>query len=71
MAEILNLRRFRKARKRSEGEAAADRNRAAFGRNKGDRAAGKAADERTSRFLDAHLRDPPLPNDAETDGESG
>ena len=67
VAEILNLRRFRKARRRAETEAVADRNRAEFGRRKGERAGTTAAAQEAVRRLDGHLRDRPAPDDPEPD----
>ncbi len=60
MAEIVNLKRHRKAKARSDKEAAADANRRLFGRTRAEKdrdAADKAAE---TRALDAHrLEDPP------------
>ena len=67
-AEILNLRRFRKAQQRAEEEAAAGRNRAVFGRRKGERPAAKAAAERATHLLDGHHRDRSFPDDPESSG---
>ena len=57
MAEIVNLRRVRKAKERSGKEAEAERNRAAFGRTKAERSLATAEKDLTQRRLDAHRRD--------------
>ena len=62
MAEIINLRLARKARKRSQAEQQADANRAKFGRSKADRAGQKIDDARDRRTLDgAKLTDDETP----------
>ncbi len=71
MAELLNLRRFRKAQQRAEDAAAADRNRIAFGRSQQERGAEKAVAEHAARLLDGHLRNRSLSGDSEPDGERG
>ncbi len=58
MAEIINLRRMRKARAREDAAATAAANRVAFGRTNAERAAAKAEQERQERALDgARLED--------------
>ena len=54
VAEIINLKRFKKrvARDASERQAAA--NRAQFGRTKSERAADEKSAKRASEFLDQH-----------------
>jgi hypothetical protein len=54
MAEIVNLRRVKKAKARAEKSAAADANRARHGSPKHLRDLGKARDAKTARDLDAH-----------------
>ncbi len=54
MVEIVNLRRFRKAARRSEAEVAAARNRTAFGQPQAGRRAQEAELRRAERALDAH-----------------
>jgi hypothetical protein len=54
MAEIVNLRRVRKARARTEKEKTAANNRVQFGVAKRDRKLGEALGEKTSREIDAH-----------------
>ena len=58
MADIINLRKARKAKRRAEHEAQAAENRIKFGRPKGERQAGEAAQRLAERRLDAHRRDP-------------
>jgi len=53
MAEIVNLRRARKARARSEKDKVAEQNRTRFGRSKAEKAASRAEEERAVRRLDA------------------
>ena len=57
MAEIINLRKARKAKARADKEAEAAANRAKFGRPKEERSRSKAAKESLDRKLDAHRRD--------------
>jgi hypothetical protein len=58
MAEIINLRRARKARERAEARAQADANAARHGLDKGQRAAIAAQAEQVRRTLDGARRDP-------------
>lgn len=58
MAEIVNLRLARKARSRAEREAAAGRNRVAFGRGKQERLADATVAQQATRHLDGHRREP-------------
>lgn len=57
MAEIINLRQARKAKRRAADGDAAAANRARFGRTKGDRQAQDAEAERQARLLDGARRD--------------
>ena len=59
MAEIVNLRRARKARDRAADEARAAENRAKFGRPKADRDRVAAEAERDASRLDGHRREEP------------
>lgn len=59
MAEIVNLRRARKARDRAAAERQAQANRARFGRSKAERAQVDAERGRTARTLDGARRDEP------------
>ncbi len=57
MAEIINLRQARKAKKRAEKEAEAAENRAKFGRLREERSQSEAAKDLLDRKLDAHRRE--------------
>lgn len=56
MAQIVNLSRIRKQRKRAADRAEADANAARFGRTRAEREAERRAAEKAARDLDAHLR---------------
>lgn len=58
MAEIINLRRVRKARARATAETTAAANRAAFGRTKSEKDAAEAEVARIDRTLDGARREP-------------
>ena len=59
MAEIINLRLARKARKRSDAQKQADANRAKFGRSKAERTEQQIDEARDRRTLDgAKLTEP-------------
>ena len=58
MAEIINLRRARKARDRAASEAEAAANRLSHGRSKAEKQATRAERERLERSLDGAKRDP-------------
>lgn len=57
MAEVINLRRARKARDRQAADATATINRAAFGRTKAEREATAAEAARLERGLDGAKRE--------------
>jgi hypothetical protein len=57
MAEIINLRLVRKARKRSQGEQAAQENRAKFGRTKGEKARDQLEATRLAQQIEGAKRD--------------
>jgi hypothetical protein len=59
MAEIVNLRLARKARRRAEAAGTAAQNRALHGRSKGERARDAVEAERLARTLDGARRDTP------------
>lgn len=59
MAEIINLRQARKAKKRAEAGDAAATNRAKFGRTKAERQGQQAEAARQVCFLDGVRRDTP------------
>jgi hypothetical protein len=54
MAEIINLRRARKAKAKGERAAEADANRIKFGRTKAEREVTSARNQKTEATLDAH-----------------
>ena len=56
-ADVINLRRARKAKARGEREGVAAANRAAFGRSKTEKTKDDAERERASRILAGHRRD--------------
>lgn len=57
MAEIVNLRRARKARARADKEAQAADNRLRFGVSRQDRQAGANERDKAERHLDGHQRE--------------
>lgn len=57
MAEIVNLRMARKARKRAEDTAAAAQNRALSSRSKAQKQKDRAERDRAARGLDGHKRE--------------
>jgi hypothetical protein len=57
MAEIVNLKRVKKAKARAEKSAAADANRAKHGVAKPVRDLAKARDEKAARDVEAHKLD--------------
>lgn len=59
MAEVINLRLARKARKRRQAAEQAAENRARHGLTAAERQHQRSQAERTARRLDAHLRDKP------------
>ena len=74
MGDLVNLRRFRKARDRVERAEGAARNRAAFGRTRDERNASAGEVTRADAKLDAHRRDAPVHaagDDAPGDGPAG
>lgn len=58
MAEIVNLRRVRKAKARRDRESEADANRRRFGRTKAEKTADKDTEIRARRSLDGKQLDP-------------
>jgi hypothetical protein len=58
MAEIVNLRRARKAKAKAEAETKAAANRVAFGRSKAEREATRAATSLETQRLDGHHLQP-------------
>lgn len=59
MGDLVNLRRFRKARDRTGRAEDAARNRVAFGRTRDERDAAAADVARADARLDGHRRDAP------------
>ncbi len=59
MAEIINLRRARKQRARTEADDKAAQNRIDFGRGKAERALTQAQRDKAARALDGHRLPPP------------
>ena len=57
MGEIVNLRRARKDRVRTQADRQAQVNRAAFGRSKSEREASAAQRELTDRRIEGHKRE--------------
>ena len=57
MAEVVNLNRARKAKKRVAAQASAAQNRAAFGRTKAEKDAARADEERRAALLDGARRE--------------
>lgn len=58
MADVINLRQARKARKRSESERVAEANRARHGRTKGEKHLADAAKRKLDRVIDGARREP-------------
>jgi hypothetical protein len=57
MAEVVNLRNFRKRKEREEKDVAAQVNRAAFGRTKSEKELNKAKLALEKKKLDKHKRE--------------
>ena len=57
MAEVVNLKRFKKRTERAQSAKAADVNRARFGRTKSERALDEQRKDRSSQLLDQHRID--------------
>lgn len=57
MADVVNLRQFRKQKARGEREAAAEQNRALHGRTKAEKERDRISAERAENFVDGHRRD--------------
>lgn len=58
MAEVINLRRARKAKSRAEAERQAAANRAKFGQSRSERNRNALERDRTDRFIDGAKREP-------------
>lgn len=59
MADIVNLRQFRKTKARSEKESQAEQNRLTFGRTKNEKTLTKALNDKAERVLDQKKLDKP------------
>jgi len=57
MADVINLKRFKKRSEREQSAKQADANRARFGRTKAERAQHERREERAGNFLDQHKLD--------------
>jgi hypothetical protein len=57
MADIVNLRQFRKQKARAEAGKTADQNRVLFGRSKADKTRDQAERQAASDLLDGHRRE--------------
>jgi hypothetical protein len=57
MADVVNLKRFKKRSEREQSARQADANRARFGRTKSERAHEEHRKDRTSHLLDQHRID--------------
>ena len=58
MADIVNLRQFKKQKARTERETLADQNRALHGRTKAEKQRDQLTAQRAEKFVDVHRRDP-------------
>jgi hypothetical protein len=56
-ADVVNLRRARKAKARADKEHAASQNRAVFGRTKAEKTKTAAEGDRAARALEGHRRE--------------
>ena len=57
MADVINLKRFKKRSERAQSTKQADANRARFGRTKAERALEEGRKDRVNRLLDQHKID--------------
>lgn len=57
MAEIVNLRSFRKQKARADKESAAEANRLKFGRTKAEKAGAAAEKARAEKHIEGHKRE--------------
>jgi hypothetical protein len=57
MADVINLKRFKKRNEREQSAKLADANRARFGRTKAERALDEHRKDRAGNFLDQHKLD--------------
>ncbi|WP_378950009.1 DUF4169 family protein [Mesorhizobium sp. ANAO-SY3R2] len=57
MADIVNLRQFKKQKARSDRESLAEQNRALHGRTKAEKQRDRASAEHAEKFVDSHRRE--------------
>lgn len=57
MADVVNLKRFKKRNEREQSAKQAEANRARFGRTKAERASDEQRNDRANRLLDQHQID--------------
>ena len=57
MADVVNLKRFKKRSEREQSAKQAEANRARFGRTKAERASDEQRSDRANRLLDQHQID--------------
>jgi hypothetical protein len=57
MAEIVNLRRFRKQARRAQAEKQAEQNRARYGQTRHERQLRRAQEKAAEAFIEGHRRD--------------
>ncbi|MCX8571329.1 MULTISPECIES: DUF4169 family protein [Hyphomicrobiales] len=57
MADIVNLRQFKKQKARGDREAQAEQNRALHGRTKAEKQRDRLTIEQAEKFVEAHRRD--------------
>lgn len=71
MGEVVNLRRARKAKSRSDAEVAAAANRLRFGRTQAEREVEALEAGRAARLLDGARREPPVSGMPEPPASAG
>lgn len=57
MADVVNLRQFKKQKARSDREVQAEQNRALHGRTKAEKQRDRLVTEQAEKFVDSHRRD--------------
>jgi hypothetical protein len=57
VGDLINLNKSKKRIERNRSAVAATENRAKFGRTKAEKERERAAEQRSAKFLDQHLRD--------------
>lgn len=66
MADVVNLRQFKKRKARAEHDAAAEQNRLLHGRTKADKQRDRLEANNATRFIDAHRRERSDSGDTDT-----